>query len=337
MVLRTTNLARFSALQGGRDQEVDHAVGSLDDIACMAEEIATFAPDIIFSAASLQSWWVISLLPSAAFRRVSEAGFGPWLPMHLAPVLKLMRAVRASGSQATVVNAAFPDAVHPVLRTIGLSPHVGIGNVANNVPALRVIAAKRLGCPVAEIRARFVAHHYVSNRISRVGDPGFAPISLTFWRAGEDVTDDVEIDTIFKPLLSEYRRLGGRDGQVMTAASALSVLEPLADGQGRFIHAPGPGGLIGGYPLRLENGEFRLDLPPGLSQDDAIEINIAGQREDGISAITDDGTVFFEERAENILYRELGYRCPRMHWSEVDECAAELATRYQAYRESVRD
>lgn len=333
--IRTTNLARFSALQTGADHDFEFGISDLEDVDRTAEELAKFKPDIIFSAASLQSWWVISTLPKTAFQRVYRANFGPWLPMHLVPVANLMRAVRAASSTAIVVNAAFPDAVHPMLKPAGLSPHVGIGNVANPVPSLQVVAADRLGCAVRDVRVRFIAHHYVSHRVHRSGDAGGAPMDVSVFFGDEDVTTEVDPDTLFQPLLTRYRRTGGRDGQAMTAASALSVVEPLADGRDAYAHAPGPGGLPGGYPVRVSAGTVQLDLPQAVSVPDAVTINVGGQRFDGIAEISDDGWATFEESNMDVLEQELGYSCARMHWSDATHWATELAGRYQDYAKKV--
>ncbi|GHJ37178.1 hypothetical protein [Streptomyces sp. TS71-3] len=327
-VVRTANMVSLAATQLGRDCPVDPLVFDLADVPGTAEAIARFDPDIIFSAASRQSWYVISELPADRFARVSAAHFGPWLPMHLDPVLKLMKAVRASGTSAVVVNAAYPDAVHPALAGAGLSPALGIGNVANSVPALRTIAARHLGCAPADVEPRFVAHHFVSHRISRTGDNGGAAYDLTFWRGGTDVTGRLPVDTVFHAMRTEYRRTGGRAGQLMTAASALGVLEPLATGAGATVHVPGWHGLPGGYPVRITREGSGLDLPPRLGERDAVEINRDGQRHDGIARIAEDGLVEFTDESVEIMREELGYTCKQLALADVEEAADELAARY---------
>ena len=57
--------------------------------------------------------------------------------MHLVLVRRLMQATRAADFKGAVVNASYPDVTHAALAAEGLSPLVGIGNVANAVPGLR--------------------------------------------------------------------------------------------------------------------------------------------------------------------------------------------------------
>jgi hypothetical protein len=45
---------------------------------------------------------------------------------------------------------------------------------------------------------------------------------------------------------------------------------------------PGPGGRPGGYPVRLRGRIIELNLPAGVSEDDAVAWNTAAGRRDGI-------------------------------------------------------
>ncbi|WP_406148857.1 hypothetical protein [Streptomyces sp. NBC_01012] len=332
-VLKAANLTRFCSVQRGHTTDVSHAGTDITDVARTAERIAAFAPDFIFLAVSYQSWWVISTLRQDAFQRVYAANYGPWLPMHLVPVMKAMEAVRLSGTQALVVNAAYPDAVHPALAAAGLSPDIGIGNVANNVPGITTAAADELGCSTADVEVRLVAHHYVSHRLSRTGNSGPAGMGLGIRLGGRDVTAGLDVAALLDRLPGRYRRTGGLPGQTMTASSALSVLEPLVDRRDAVVHAPGVDGMIGGYPVAIEDGKFRVLLPDGMTADEARAINASGQLHDGISEIRADGTVVFEPSAMAIMKEELGYDCPDMKLSEAEGRAQEIAERFGAYRD----
>lgn len=330
--IRAVNLSTFSSQQRGYLPCADYAIADLADTARLAEHIAAIAPDVIFLAASLQSWWVISTLPRPSFERLYAANFGPWLPMHLVPVMKAMTAVRMADSDAIVVNAAYPDVVHPALAAVGLAPDLGIGNVANNVPALRSAGAASLGVPVEDVEVRLVAHHYVSHRLSRFGDSGSADMHLAVSCNGDDVTRKVDVGELLRQLPYRYRRTGGMAGQAMTAASAMSVLEPLLDQRHAVVHAPGPLGLPGGYPVALGVGRMRLDLPAGMTRHEAMEINLSGQRLDGVTAIRPDGTVEFEAETMAVMERELGYSCQVMPLAQAEDRAREITERFTSYR-----
>jgi hypothetical protein len=160
-------------------------------------------------------------------------------------------------------------------------------------------------------------------------------MGLAIAHDGTDVTDRLDVASLLKSLPLEYRRTGGMPGQAMTAASGLSLLEPLADGRDALVHAPGPGGLAGGYPVAVVAGRIRTALPDGMSPREAAAINLSGQVQDGISAIGPDGTVHFEPSAMAVLTAELGYDCRSMPLAEAEGRAVELGERFEAYRTRV--
>jgi hypothetical protein len=328
---RKTNLALFGASQLGFYPDLEFTKVDLYDIEKTAETILSFSPEIIYSAVSLQSWWVISTLPADVFERLDEARFGPWLPMQLTLVHKLMQAVKQTGLDIRVVNSAFPDGVNPVLHQVGLAPTIGIGNVANPVPAIRASIASRLGRSMKDVSVFFVAQHYVSYHLTRFGSTGGAPYHLKAMVEGRDVTNQVDVDEVFRDIAVRFRRLGGRDGQILTASSATKIILAMADDTGDLTHAPAPSGLPGGYPVRVDGKGGQVVLPPELTLEQAIRINEEGQRYDGIDKIDQDGTVHFTENASAIIKEMMGYECTVMKLEESEERARELGARFEEF------
>ncbi|WP_225040478.1 hypothetical protein WGT02_35445 (plasmid) [Rhizobium sp. T1470] len=142
--LLRVNLARYTAMNLGREPQVDIMPLDLMNIEQTAERLDKLKPDIIFNAATLHSWWVITKLPSEAYKCLDMARGGVWTPMHQVLVRRLMKAVRLADSPAVVVNASYPDVVNASLAAEGLAPAVGIGNIANAVPGIRLAAAYML-------------------------------------------------------------------------------------------------------------------------------------------------------------------------------------------------
>ncbi len=328
---RKANIALFGASQLGHYPHVEFRKVDLYEIEKTAETISNFAPDIIYSAVSLQSWWVINTLPKDVFERLDKARFGPWLPMHLTLVYKLMQAVKRTGLSTRVINSAFPDGVHPVLDKVGLAPTIGIGNVANPVPAIRSSIAHRLGRPMRDVLVFFVAQHYVSHYLPRFGTTGGAPYYLKAMVDGQDVTKEVNMDEVFGDLPARFRRSGGREGQILTASSAAGIILAMENDTGDFMHAPGPSGLPGGYPVRVDGSGGKVVLPSDLTLEEAIRINEEGQRYDGIDRIDPDGTVQFTENAVSIMKEMLGYDCRVMKLEETEERAKELGARFREF------
>ena len=326
-----TNLSILAATQLGFNPDVSCTHLDLQNIEQTAHTIEHFQPDIIFCAATLQRWGIISALPKPFSEKLYMAQMGPWLPMHLTLVYKLMQAVKQTGQTIKVINASFPDVVNAVLSKVNLTPTTGVGDIANNIPALRKSIALKLNKPLEQVEVRFFAQRFLSYRISRIGNAGEAPFHLVALVDGNDVTHLLDMETIFDLLPTKFKRMGGTPGQLMTAASATIVFEGLMNNTKTLTHVPGPNGLPGGYPVIVSEEGVEIVLPEGLTINDAIRINEDDMKFDGVEHIDSDGTVHFTEKNMAILKETLGYECKRMPLSEVEYRARELYAKYQEF------
>ena len=326
------NLARYTSMNLGRATPVDVLPINLMNIEETAEQIVRLKPDIIFNATTLHSWWVITKLPVEAFRRLDEARGGIWTPMHQVLIRRLMKAVRLANSPATVVNASYPDVVNASLAAEGLAPAVGIGNIANAVPGIRLAAAHMLALDPSAIEVRFFAQHYLSYRMPSTGGTDGAPYHLTVYANGLEVPrTELDHDVLFSLVAGRFRRIKGLAGQSVTASSATAMLLALANRSGQVVHGPGPLGLVGGYPVRISPMGLLIDLPAKLTLDEAIDINRQCQRFDGIESVDDDGTVRFTDKAAGVTREVLGYECQAYKPDECEARAEELATHFAEY------
>jgi NAD(P)-dependent dehydrogenase (short-subunit alcohol dehydrogenase family) len=330
---RLCNLIELATLQLGTVASIKPVEMDVSDIARTSETLAQIKPDIVVNCASLQSWRVITELPKAFFDVLDQAQLGPWLPMHLVPAYHLMRAIKHSGIKTLTVNTAFPDAVNPVLDKAGLAPDVGIGNVANLIPATRMAIARFASCTPDQVQVKLIAQHYFSHCVPRNGLPREAQYNLSYRVNGADWTGQLKDADIFYLARTQFRRLGGVDGQFLTAASAVMVISNLFSLGEVEVHAPGPHGLPGGYPIRVGMGQILLSLPYGVLRADAIEINKRCQRQDGIELIKADATVKFELEQMSIMEAQLGFSMPEMKLQDVNDWAVELGCKYKAYAE----
>jgi hypothetical protein len=325
------NLAVLAAVQAGHDPSVICETCDVLNVDKLATIIDLHAPDIVFNATSLQSWWVITNLPSRVYEHLATAQLGPWLPMHLTLTHALMQAVGKSHAQPKVLNASFPDVVNVVLSRVGLGPIIGIGNVANPIPALRKAVAITTDASLDRVDVRLVAHHYVSHRLPQHGDTGGAPYHFCALLDDEDITEKLDVPSVWRLLSSRFRRTGGTDGTAITAESAMTVLRAMLYDTGTVVHAPGPNGLPGGYPVRVNARTVSLALPTNLGLAAAIAINEEGQRYDGIERIELDGTTVFAKAQMDVMEQMLGYRAESMTLGECEIFAAKLITRYERF------
>jgi hypothetical protein len=285
--------ALMARLTGG-PQVVDSTRIDLRDVDAAADALARTEPDVVVMGATEYTWWRDSR---------AELPYAAWLPLQLPLVRALMRARAAGAPGAHVVCLPFPDAIGPILAAEGLAPTVGAGNVAEVAAKLGVLAGD--GADV-----RLVMHH-ASERValsafaSLAGtrdEPGEAPWAARVEVAGAALAAE-RVDALFR---APYPLRYGRETHELTTASTVAVVEGLLADEPVRAHAPAPDGRPGGYPVRLSRAGVALDLPPGLGEADAVDLNVRAACWDGIGAITADGTVQLTEHASGALSRALG-------------------------------
>lgn len=332
--VRLCNLVALSCAQLGQFIAIKPVVADLTDIDKVTRLLREEAPDILVNCASLQSWRVITGLPKLSFEKLDQAQFGPWLPMHLTLMHCLMQAVKASGISAKTVNAAFPDAVNPILARVGLAPDIGVGNVANLIPAVRLAIARLLECAPADVQVQLYAQHYFSHYVPRGGLPPRANYRLLYEVRDQPQRARLPAEAIFSTVKAEFRRLGGVDGQFLTACSAVTVIEGLCSPTPVLAHAPGPLGLPGGYPVWLHEGRVQVQFSEACPQDEAVRINTISQGQDGIDEIHCDGSVTYNPQCMAIMQAMLGYSKSRMSLEQSADFARELASKYLSFKNS---
>jgi hypothetical protein len=261
-----------------------------DDVARLLDRTR---PDLVIQCASLRSPWSLAGRDDEVARGIIAAGLAVRLPYQLPIVRSVMQAARAAGFAGPILNVSFPDVTGPILRTLGLAPTLGLGNVS--MLSLRIRAALRAADPVAELPLiRVVAHHAQLVPSMQGRDPGVEARCRVYLGEQGERRDDLA-----------YAAPGSDPGpryNVVTVASALPVLEALLpDAASLRVSVPAPDGMPGGYPVRLESGRVSLDLPSGVGVDDAIEFNERMAAGDGVDRIDTDGTVHFSEQARRAV------------------------------------
>lgn len=328
---KRSNLARLGALAQGCTSEVRLIELDLNCLEATAAAIHREQPAILITTATMATWWLPNLLPPEDAEAIRRARFGVWLPVHLAPTLRLMRAVREAKYSGFVLTAPYPDVVNHVLGKVGLAPTCGIGNVAEMVPKVRLRAAQALGVSVTRVQVVFVAHHVLGRYVysdspPRQDDP-VPPFLLRVECDGQDVTSDLNVREL---VLSPEPIPEGQITHLLTAGSAIPLIRALLQELPAFLHAPGPIGLPGGYPVYAASSGVELALG-GIPLAEAITVNEQSQPFDGISHVFEDGTVVLAEENASQLQSILG-DCPRrIEIADVNAQAEELVRRFQTY------
>ncbi len=228
-------------------------------------------------------------------RALAAAGPAALLTCQIPLLLTLMRAVRAVGYEGPVTNLTLPDSTHAPLAKLGLAPTVGLGNVT--MAWLRVRAeVRRLALASgreAETTIRLLAHQHHLRAVGDARKPEREEDTCQVYLGEQGQRAD---DLAYTGIAV------GRGANELSAAASVRLLQAfLPEAPETRISASGPLGLTGGYPIRIHDGHLDLDLPPGLSQDEAAAFNRRGSERQGIANIENDGTIVFGEKVVRAL------------------------------------
>ena len=291
--------ARVGAYQEGYDCRVEARTIDLSNVEAASETLAALKPGVVFHTATIVTVPEMAKgLSPEDFERVRRDGMAGFVPAHAYLAINLQAALRNVSPCPRVVMAPFPDFTIPILSHLGDAPLTGIGNVDNIASALACIVAEDFGVPGSEVLPTVVAHHAVSEWFSRTGTadkaPWFARVSI----AGEDVTDRLDLNAL---MARTTARLRGQSNESRVASSAVRAILAILRDEGAYFHSAGANGLPGGWPVRLFADRAELVEIPGLGFDEALAINVAGQRASGLESIEDDGTLVYSETCSAMM------------------------------------
>jgi len=301
------------------------------DIDRTAELIDRYKPDLIYSSMGLLSPQVPAFLPRELYKKHHKISGGLLIPMHLTLIMKLMRAIKKSSISAPVVNNSWPDIVNAMLWRNSMYPLVGAGNFDIRVAQIRRRISLEKNIPIPEIKVFLIAEHALGMQGSRTGIPYFIKIMV----ADKDITREFDTDS----LVSDNILSGFTAGQASfiirptIASCAVKVIMAILNDTNELTHAPGPNGLIGGYPIRVGAKGVQVVLPDGITMEEAIKINTDSIRYEGVEEMREDGTLIITDEGYEIGKELLGISCREIKVSETDYWAKEILAAYQKLAE----
>lgn len=324
---RRANLSRYLALQWGHNPEVLGEEVDLYDITRTAELINKYQPDVVFNATTPFPWWKIDYLPEREKKLANGAGPGVWCALDCILPLHLTNALSVALSNAVHVNACYPDMTNAFLSSHKCAPQLGIGNISNLVPGLKIGFAGELAILPDDIDIRIIGHHYVSWNAPTEHGCSNAPYDLTILHPNGKLHFSGPNDAPFAILRKRASRVRGLDGLGVTIGSASTLLGAFLGSEQNRHHSPGANGLPGGYPVRIAiDGTVDLNLPDGLSQQQAVAINEQAQVLDGIAQVGP-GKVTASSKAQEAYLEILGTDLPQVTLSNVVEIADDAIAR----------
>jgi hypothetical protein len=274
----------------------------------IGETLAKVNPRIVVQSASAQSPWRVDNGESEWAHLVAKAGFGLTIAFNSLLSFRTATAFGKLGLDGHFVNTCYPDGVNQVLAQAGLQITTGVGNIA-------IFSAVMGGRVAPEQRKdlRVLAHH---RHIVEWRKPGNerAGAPIRAWVGDHEMTG---IDDMTRDIQLPYRDLN-----LISAANAVPVLLALAGEGARLVHVPGPGGLGGGYPVMADADGVVLDLPSGITEEEAIGWNAQFEEADGV--FVRDGRVIYADRVRDLLKEYSPDLAGGFLVTEVEEAAQAL-------------
>ena len=275
----------------------------------VAETIAEWDPDVIVHAASVQPSKVVVDTTSEWGRLISIGSFSTTVVIQAVLGSRMARAMALAGSKATFMNCCYPDVTNAILKAMGYPVISGGGNIE----ILASVFAGELG-----IRERgpiqVLAHHqnlkpFRGPAEDRIGTP-----PPRVW------IDGTEIDDVYE----RFSRVLLTKGPAIpvSGCTAMPIILAYAGHRDYVGHATGPHGLIGGYPVTIKNGVLELNLPDGLSREEAIAWNTHFEEVNGLTV--ENGRVVYHGPLRDELARHSPELAAGFHVDDLDRIFAEF-------------
>ncbi|MFF7564478.1 hypothetical protein [Streptomyces pseudovenezuelae] len=296
-------LAGSGALLSGTPVHFD-AAGTDIGSRAFKELLVRTSPRLLLVCASSQSPWERTRHPSGWTDLIADAGFGLTLPLQAEIPVQVARAIADAAPDTLLINACFPDAVNPLLKALDLPVLCGIGNAGLVTASL----GHALGLGPTP-RLKVLAHHVHLHAPAHPADEARA------WLDGAPLPD-------VAALLTRQRTTDRERLNLLTGQTAALLMASLAHGFTLHTSLPGPHGLPGGYPVVTRDSTVMLDLPSGLTEQEATEWNQRVGTGDGVTV--HDGRVRFTGPPPAAVTADVPALAQGFAASALDEVQAEL-------------
>ena len=124
----------------------------------------------------------------------------------------------------------------------------------------------------------------------------------------------------------------GKEHNQFVASETIATIKALCSDEYTLIHCCNVFGLPGGYPCLINKNEIKLDLIGDISLEEAIHINLEGNKLDGIEKIEDNGDVIFTDKCNEIFKKSLNFDCKILKKDEWKIMEEELYEKFKEYQ-----
>ena len=244
-------------------------------------------------------------------RLVAEGGLSATAVFQALLTSRIARATADLGLKSQLINCCFPDVANGIVTGMGLPVLCGIGNIA--ILAHAFAGSLAAACPAPDLK--LICHYQNIGAWRRPRGERTGPAARV-WLDGREISDmfsrfaDVQLTP--EPVID------------ISGASGVTLMLALAAGRDWRGHVPGPAGLPGGYPVALRQGQLALDLPAGLTREDAVAWNARYEAENGL-CVASDGRVHYAGRLRERLQAESPALAAGFHVDDLEQVYGEFS------------
>lgn len=282
----------------------------VSDSAAVVDLMKTYQPRLAVQTASAQPSAVIGMSGNAWSSLVADGGLSVTAATQAQLSVKVGEAINEAGIDCALINCCFPDVVNGLLKARGIDVMCGTGNVA--------ILSNAFSGSLADRGQKLqVLAHYQQLEDWRKPAGQRSGLPPRVWIDQEEVGD----------VYSEFSQLKlTREPAIeISGASGVTLMQAFIAGRQWSGHAPGPNGLPGGYPVRLNGETLEVDLPPGLSIGDAVGWNEAFEENCGL-VVDEHGTAKYTGKLKSLLKDAAFPWAGGFHVSEIETVGRDLET-----------
>lgn len=302
----------FNKNEANRPNVFPVSMNMLDKEA-MQKQLEEIKPDVIIHLATMMAAQKIrAALPLEAAQKVYDAnpvgtGLRPWAPGHCVLLFNLMSAIKDSGIQTHVVNGSGCDYLNVAFHNIGMPITCGLGDWALAEPGLVRAIAKRLDVHERDVTLYLAGHHSLIMPLAYYGSLLDIPSYIKVEVLGTDVTDKLDFEgDIFKEFhkYNSWPEVAEDRDQEQTSSHAAAIARAIVFDTNEIMNVPGPEGLPGCYPCRVNKDGVHVIIPEGTTREELIAVNEHGNVAEGFSEIRADGTMVANDFTTKIIEEE---------------------------------
>ena len=324
---KKVNVTASGAGAEGYDKVLKFEECDVFDVDRTAELVSKYQPDFIYSGMTLMSWVIYTYLPKEMHQKANQIAGGPLVPVHLTLIYKLMQAVQKSGTNPVVLNNSWPDVVNPMLWGAGYKVLVGGGNIDNIVNEIKRKISVKEDVPMSAVTVYFICEHVINVMGTRTGIPYFMKIMI----GDKDITDKYDCDSLISdrlmaPCPSEW--ISWIVHPEVAASTVKNIMAVLND-TNEFTHSPGPNGMLGGYPMRIGANGITIELPDGMTMEQAVKYNRDQAKYEGVEELKEDGTLIVTDEAYQIAKEMLGLECREIKVADTADRSKEIIAAFK--------